>query len=116
VWIFTESGFYSVVKSESDDDVLIVRTRFRKDLDRLRRRYLPQMGPTVSHAGSDYQYRAVVFKEDFAKALDAMARAIDYQNFKSRVSEKYGKERHDLYMEIWGVLRRAALKRNRRGS
>jgi hypothetical protein len=114
MWLFSETGVYSIVQSRNNRDELVVRTRFREDLDRLRERYLPSLGPVLSHRGTDYQYRAIARKEDFATAHSSIARGIGYTNFKSHIWETPGKERHDAYTDVWTVLRRASLKRNRR--
>ena len=112
MWLFTKVGFFSIVASDVAGDVM-VRTRFRKDLDRLRETYLPELGPTIAR-GSDYPYRAFVSKERFGEALDAMAQDIDYTNFKDQVTAEFGKARHDLYMQVWAILRCGSLKLRRR--
>jgi hypothetical protein len=35
MWIFCESGFYSIVQHEDDPNTLIVRARIKGDLERL---------------------------------------------------------------------------------
>lgn len=113
MWLFCESGFFSIVSSRTDRRDLVVRTRFKEDLDNLREKYLPSLGRALSHRGSDYQYRAIVRKDEFAKALDAMAQDIVYQNFKQAVgmrpTEKSGRVFGDL-----DYTSRASLKPNRR--
>lgn len=114
MWIFSSAGLFSVVQADVADDV-VIRARFRDDLDRLRTQYLPTLGRTRSTPRRDYPYRAFVSKEQFGAALKRMAADIDYRNFKNRIADEFGEERHDLYLEVWAILRRASMKRNRRG-
>ncbi|MEK9502728.1 hypothetical protein [Gaopeijia maritima] len=103
MWLMTPFGFFSTVKKPGDDH-LTVRARSASDLDRLRADYLPQLGPTVEGAGTDYPYRAVVGGEAYAEALAAIARDIDYANFKSEVSRRMGRGRSHIYSEVWTAL------------
>lgn len=43
MWLHTIDGFYSVVRTPGDE-LLTVRARAYADLDRLRSRYLPELG------------------------------------------------------------------------
>ena len=47
MWLFTNFGFFSVVQKPGERD-LTVRSRLRSDLERLRERYLPTLGPVIS--------------------------------------------------------------------
>ena len=60
MWLFTPFGFFSIVQKPADKSAgtLTVRARVGVDLDNLRQRYLPSLGPTQAAAGTDYRYRA----------------------------------------------------------
>lgn len=103
MWLITPFGFYSVVQKHGTDH-LTVRARVASDLDDLRDRYLPDLGNTVTGAGTDYAHRATCSHAAFAAAQVKIALDIDYGNFKSRVAQTQGSARAKLYSELWSVL------------
>lgn len=115
MWLITTLGFYSIVSKpgDADVDVLTVRARSAADLDRLRERYLPELGPTEAHTGTDYPYRARAPKAAVARAASAAVGDIDYVNFKSRVA-KTDPAREKLYAAVWSVLHRIPPEEGRR--
>lgn len=108
MWVVSAVGFFSVVEKPWDRDgkTLTVRARRREDLEGLRDRFLPTMGPISEDPGADYRFRAQAPREAVAVALAAMARGIDYQNFKAEVARVRGHDRAATYHEVWEVLRR----------
>ena len=60
MWLLTPTGFFSIVRKPQDAaaGTLTVRSRVRADLDGLRDTLLPELGPTIDNAGTDYRYRA----------------------------------------------------------
>lgn len=104
MWLLTPDGFYSIVQKRGETD-LCVRSRVGADLDRLRERYLPSLTETTETDGSDYRYRAWASHDAVADALAAIARELDYDNFKSEVA-RTGYERADTYHHVWKVLGR----------
>jgi len=106
MWLITNFGFFSVVKKSEDlkSDSLTIRSRAKGDLETLSQRYLPQMGPIVANAGTDYKYRAKVSQSEFAEAMKQIALDIDYSNFKSSVAKIQGSGRSNLYHQVWDVL------------
>jgi len=103
MWIFTPIGFFSAVRKPGDTD-LTIRARVRTDLDALRGEYLPELGPTIDHAGSDYPYRARVAPEAWGRALATMGERIAYSNFKDQVAHAQGHARAKAYGRVWSVL------------
>lgn len=103
MWVLTTFGFFSTVRKPGDDH-LTVRARNAGDLDRLRDRYLPALGETIEGAGSDYRFRAAADAEEFAEAMAAVARDIDYANFKSEVNRRMGPRRSHVYGRVWSEL------------
>lgn len=106
MWLMTPVGFFSVVRKPTDQKAgtLTVRARVRFDLEQLKARYLPELGPIVESSTSDYRFRAVVSKAAMAQAMAHLATELDYDNFKNAVAERQGQARADLYHEVWSVL------------
>ncbi len=105
MWLFTTSGFYSIVEKPWDrkTGTLTVRARVAADLDRLRADALPALGPTVESPGADYRFRAQAPREAVALAMARLARDLDYDNFKSAVGRAQGREREHLYHGVWSA-------------
>jgi 8-oxo-dGTP pyrophosphatase MutT (NUDIX family) len=106
MWLFTTQGFYSVVSGQEFGEELQVRARAAGDLDRLRRSFLPMLGPNFSLPGRDYPWRALAKRDDFAACVSAIAEAIDYSNFKSAVAQRQGHERASVYADVWSAARK----------
>ena len=103
MWLFTNAGFYSIVKKPGYED-LTVRARSADDLERLRQRHLPSLGPTIEGGGTDYPYRVVVSADDLASAIAEIVRELDYSNFKSEVGTRMGPDRAGTYHRLWTAL------------
>lgn len=105
MWLFTNFGFYSVVRKKEDgDQYLTIRGRTRSDLDRLRKRYLPKASSPVENAGTDYRWRVRCTKDDLAAAMPKIVRHIDYSNFKSEVARSLSADRAKRYGKVWDAL------------
>ncbi len=103
MWIFTELGFLSIVRKPrpGEEDTLMVRARrydalvpLSKSADR----------PIIRTPEADYPYRVIVNDAVFGAWMSDQAQAIDYSNFKSRVSRRSYSYEHALH-EIWAVMR-----------
>lgn len=103
MWLFTKIGFFSAVQKTGTDE-LTIRARVYEDLERLREQYLPDLSPTIGHAGTDYPWRATVAHSKFAAALGRIALDVDYGNFKNEVAKSQGKDRAARYGKVWSVL------------
>ena len=104
MWLFTTIGFFSVVADASHPDTLKIRARAREDLAALRARHLPDI-EIIETAHTDYRFRALVHRDDWLHAAEALARDIDYPNFKSAVAERQGPERAARYGRVWQTMR-----------
>lgn len=106
MWLLTPFGFFSIVQKPWDrkDGMLTVRARVRADLEALREGFMPELGEIAEDAGADYRYRARATQEAVAEAAKRVALAIDYDNFKSEVARRQGRERADLYHRVWEAL------------
>ena len=105
MWLLTTIGLYSVVAQRDDPDLMIVRARTRGDIEGLSNRYLP-VGEIDEETGTDYPFRIFVARDEFERAAAALARDIDYDNFKNAVAARQGHGRADLYHDVWALLRR----------
>jgi hypothetical protein len=108
MWIFTPDGFYSVVEKPEDRDagMLTVRSRVLADLDALREKFMPELGPTISGAGTDYLYRAKIAKGAFSEGMKRISESVDYDNFKHAVGTRQGYGRARVYADVWRDLLR----------
>jgi hypothetical protein len=102
MWIFTTSGFLSIVAHHDDPAQRLVRARTREDLAA----FCEATGapaPTETPA-RDYRWRTVVPQEVLADHLAREATAIDYGNFKAAVGARQGHDRARRYHDVWDVM------------
>jgi hypothetical protein len=111
MWLFTPEGFFSVVTAEEFGEELQVRARDRDDLERVRKGWFPDLGPTVEKEGRDYPCRAFCTHDQLSEALVRMTQAINYPNFKNAVAERHSIERAQIYGKVWADCR--AIERGR---
>lgn len=96
MWIMTTGGFYSAVQKGSDASTLTVRTRDRAAaqlaVDAIETQFGETCAITVGE-GTDYPYRFVVSRENFALwVADEIREYLNYSNFKSAVAVTHGKD------------------------
>ena len=103
MWIFSEQGFLSVVRKprQGEEDTLMVRARRFDALVPLAR---SADRPILRTPEADYPYRVIVNDAIFGAWMAQQAEAIDYSNFKSRVSKRSFRYEMALH-EIWAVMR-----------
>ena len=111
MWIFCKLGFFSAVQHRDKPDTLLVRSRFKGDLERLigamtkEERELLCGNPKVEITpNADYRYRTEIRKVVFAELVRETAEDIDYPNFKDAVHD--GTNRDWAYLNVWQALRR----------
>lgn len=106
MWLMTPLGFFSVVRKPTDErqNTLTVRARVRVDLEQLKARYLPELGPVLESTTTDYRFRAVARQAAVAQAMVRLVADLDYDNFKNAVAQRQGQARADLYHDVWSVL------------
>lgn len=102
MWIFTPSGFYSIVADQHTAGHALVRARLREDLEA----FCTRTGAPdpVETPDRDYRFRTSVPFATLAADLAAQAEAIDYPNFKNEVAARQGHERAARYERIWWVM------------
>jgi hypothetical protein len=107
MWLYLNTGFYSVVhKPPCKENELLVRTRCKDDIDKLQKMLKGKYrydGEVVESPKADYAYRMIVSREVLALFLATALLDLDYDNFKNTV---YGKDyqRHDAYMRCWEAM------------
>lgn len=111
MWLFTDTGFYSVAEVPPWDkklpeatEELVVRARVKADLDRLRERYMPGLGPSLTTPNCDYRFRAYVSRKELARGYGRMAAQLDYHNFKNTVRTRMGAKREEPLHRIWSIM------------
>jgi hypothetical protein len=103
MWLFTSIGFFSVVEDEEHSGALKIRARAQEDLEALRDRYLPDL-EILRTEHTDYRFRAVVARDEWAHAAQALATDIDYPNFKAAVAQRQGSPRAKRYGRVWELM------------
>ena len=103
MWIFLNDAFLSIVSDRNDQARLLVRARFKGDIERA----FP--GVRSSHTPhADYPYRAGIDRKTVAKVLSEKAAGIRYPNFKDSVTEPW---REGEYLSVWSTMREAQERR-----
>lgn len=112
MWVCTSFGMFMPVLrapelfKEGDDpsQTIQIRARRRKELDMLRKLYMPELGKTVATPKRDYQYRAYCTPEVAAAGFAKAISEINYEHFKETTETVYkDKLLHDVYMRIWSA-------------
>lgn len=96
MWLFTTKGFISVVVSTEAANMMNVRARNKKHLQSL----IPD-AEIISLPGHDYKFRCFISTERFVELMEALAKSIDYPNFKNAIPDK---AYHDACADVWSVM------------
>ena len=102
MWLFTPSGFFSIVTDQQTPGHALVRARVREDLEAFCER--TGAPPPRETPERDYRFRTSVPFAVLAAELAQQAAAIDYPNFKDAVAARQGYERARRYGRIWSVM------------
>lgn len=102
MWVFTVDGFFSAVQSGQDENVLMIRSRFKKDLEAIK----AELGADKVHSSeyTDYPHRVFATHDAWAKYLERCAKGIDYTNFKDHVLKNTESERCNRYHAVWAAM------------
>jgi len=102
MWLFTPSGFFSIVTDQQIPGHALVRARVREDLEAFCER--TGAPPPLETPERDHRFRTSVQFPVLAAELARQAAAIDYPNFKDAVAARQGYERARRYGRIWSVM------------
>lgn len=105
MWIFLNCAMLSIVAHRNEPNKLLVRARDQGDIERV----FPG-AQTWEDEQADYRYRAVIPRDQVARAIGECAAGIAYPNFKASVRDD---ERHDWYMDVWNAGHRYQQTRTR---
>jgi hypothetical protein len=97
MWILMNDSFISVIASDRDNALLVVRARREGDLQQV-------FGADIEVTtipGRDYAYRCFLPRESVGAVIAARLVATDYTNVKGSVKDHW---LHEAYMRIWSVL------------
>jgi hypothetical protein len=108
MWIFTETGFISAVRKNDRPDVYTVRARDRKSLEPLAAFAKAEIVETPYR---DYPLRSFVEPAVFTEWVAGQASSIEYDNFKSRVSNTRGYDFVDALHDVWAAMLKVQRKR-----
>lgn len=98
MWICLNRSFLSIVTptGEPHSPVLLVRARRKGDIESV----FP--GAKVSRTPKrDYLFRALIPREEIARAIADEVAHLDYSNFKGSVKND---ELHDAFAKVWRVM------------
>ena len=104
MWIFCKAGFFSAVRHRDDPRLVLLRARFKGDLERLLKMHGIEAAVEFT-PGGDYAYRASLSQAAWESVVQAEAHDIDYTNFKDAVHD--GTSRDPAYMRVWAAMRAA---------
>lgn len=99
MWLFTTTGFISIV--EKDADHLVVRARDSFSLSPLAQSYDVEIRSTPT---ADYPYRIFLSKDQFKNWLHNLSGQIQYKNFKSEVAITRGKKFSSTLLSVWSAM------------
>lgn len=97
MWIYLYDGFFSIVSPEPNSDELLVRSRYKGDIERVF-----EVDSTKSEF-TDYPYRAYICRKKVAEIIQKEVLNICYKNFKNSVPDVYP-DKQDDYMQVWTVM------------
>jgi hypothetical protein len=107
MWLYTELGFYSIIhKQPCNRDELLVRTRSKIDIDKLKQKLKAKYqfdGEIIDSPKADYAYRMIVSRKIFSAFVADAVMEIDYDNFKNTVP-RMDYKRHEAYMNCWEAM------------
>jgi hypothetical protein len=99
----TTDSFTSAVVHRDDPSLLMIRSRDRASLDSLAKALGHDEGAVYTSLPSDYPFRIVVTKVEYAQWVHDRVVGIDYPNFKSRAAGVRGGRYVDFLHQVWSA-------------
>lgn len=101
MWLFTETGFVSVVANSEKKDEMMVRARDKKSLQPFNDEYGVKI---LSWKNTDYPFRVLITREQFVDWLVQSGKDLTYSNYKSHVAKTRGHDfAHPLH-DVWATM------------
>ena len=101
MWLFTETGFVSVVQDRDDSTKMWVRARDKQSLQP----FVDVYGVEILNVGrSDYPHRVTISRTQFVDWLVESGETLNYDNYKNRVAKTRG---YDFVMplhDVWATM------------
>lgn len=106
MWLFTSSGFYSIVKDHHSDNHYKVRSRSETDLVNLKNDLDTFRSLTIIKDNeADYRYRLIITKPQLFELLKFLGERLSYGNFKDHVyTLPDQKEKVNYYSDVWRTM------------
>ena len=101
MWVFTETGFVSAVRTSPGSDVIRVRSRDSASLQPILELCDVEISRTPHR---DYPYRVELSTGDFAKFLTWAVLTMDYTNFKNQVHTTRGYDFAHTLTGVWSIM------------
>lgn len=103
MWLFTETGFVSVVQDRQDSNKMVVRARDKESLQPLMDAYGVKL---VNLKNRDYPHRVFLTRKQFVDWLVESGETLDYDNYKNRVSKTRGYDFASPLHDVWATMLR----------
>ena len=98
--VFLNNSFLSIVKNRNNKDELLVRSRIKRDIEKVF-----SDSDVFEMENSDYKYRSYIKKTGVSCKLKNIVEDINYDNFKNSIPSDQS-ERHRSYLNVWTELRK----------
>jgi hypothetical protein len=96
MWLFTSSGFVSIVQDRDNEVNLLVRARAKSHLQAL----FPRAVVTETQS-ADYRYRTTLNHKIVEQVVAEQVNAISYPNFKDSVVDP---DYHGACLRVWSAM------------
>ena len=110
MWLFSDSGFVSVVQDWENENVLVARARDKASLSELS----ALAGASIEETPlSDYPFRAYLTREALAGWLVRTVDHLHYNNYKARMWHTRGPQFSEPLHEVWAAMHRVTSRESR---
>jgi hypothetical protein len=101
MWLFSETGFVSVVRDPKDKNKMVVRARDKESLKPLVEEYGVKI---VNLKNRDYPHRVFLTRKQFVDWLVELGDDLNYTNYKNQVHVTRGDEFARPLHKVWGTM------------
>jgi hypothetical protein len=101
MWVFTQTGYISVVDKGQHTGYLTARSRDKQSLA-----ILSEIAdsPIEFTPMADYQYRTLVKREHLTEFLTQQVETLNYSNFKDQIWQTRGDDFHHACGDVWVAM------------